>query len=84
MVRLFRVKNQLPDNWYNLTDEAILTATDVRDLEKLKTALKEQAQSFWITEREKLATWYLYSKASLRAKIMRSGRVRISIKSFNQ
>lgn len=84
MIRLFRIQNQLPADWYNLMDEAITSADDVRDLEKLKTALKEQSQAFWITEREKYATLYLFAKAGLRARLMKSHTKRISIKSFNQ
>lgn len=84
MVRLFRVKNQLPNNWYNLTDEEIREATTPQELIRLKGFLLEQARAFWITEREKYASLYLMSKATHRAKYMSSQTKRISIKSFNQ
>lgn len=83
-MKLFKISNQLPANWYDETDRVIDCATTEEELNKLKDMLWAQYKQYWITNKEKAATLYLITKAGLRARLIRTGTRRITIKEFNR
>ncbi len=83
-MKLFKITNQLPVNWYDETDGAINDCTTEAELDKLKEMLWEQYKQYWITNKEKAATLYLITKAGLRGKFLRTGSRSITIKQFNK